>query len=130
MEKETKINFKEAIEKGLKAIKVLEDNKEFVKYHLGQLKEALESVFKDEFYISEKEENGNDLISLFVNTYNKDETYAIAQIFFYGSDFEKFNSDFKISDFNAGRDNLVPYLKSILERNHNFYWKLTSKEKT
>lgn len=113
--------FKEAIKRGLEACKRLENNEAFVMYHLEQAKEAFCEFFEHDFSISRKRDD--DLsIKLMVKLRNKNEKHVIISVSFDEDAIDSFHSDFKQSQYNAEREDLVDYINRVLKDNNKMYW--------
>lgn len=115
--------FKEAIKRGLEVCKRLENNEAFVMYHLEQAKEAFGEFFGHDFSISRKRDN--DLsIKLIVKIRDRNEKHVIIDVLFDEDAINSFHSDFKQSQYNAKREDLVDYINCVLKDNNKMYWAL------
>lgn len=121
---ESKVDFfKEAIKRGIEACKRLENNEAFVMFHLEQAKEAFCEFFEHDFKISKKRDW--DLsIQLSVNLKDKNEKHVIIGVLFDNDAIESFHSDFRPSQYNMKREDLVEYINNVLKDNNKMYWTL------
>lgn len=111
--------FKETIERGLAALKRLENNEAFVIYHLERAKKAFEGFYEHTFSILNKKDDLS--IELIVKLKEKDEKHVIIRVSFDEDAIDSFHSDFKQSQYNAEREGLVDYIKSVLKDNYKMY---------
>lgn len=114
--------FKESIERGLAALKRLENNDAFVMYHLEQAKEAFEGFYEHTFSILNKKDDLS--IELIVKLKEKDEKHVIIRVSFDEDAIDSFHSDFKQAEYNAKREDLVDYINNVLKDNNKMYWAL------